>query len=193
MLGKSYYKRAYSRKNIVTILDSVSRYAKFKPNAIASKNMISYLTKLEDGYPAPQISFKSANGDVVNWITYEGKFVYVNFFASWNQASTNEMKLIESLKLKYGEYISFVSFSTDKTVADFNKFKENNPNYKWDMFYIGENSELQKDFNVATIPSYFLIDQSGFIAQAPALSPSPNGVYKTIEETFHYIKSRLEK
>ena len=38
----------------------------------------------------------------------------------------------------------------------------------------------------------FGIDDKGRIKQAPALTPSPNGTYKSIDETFFYLKKKLE-
>ena len=193
MLGNSYYKRGYDRSSIVTILDSVSRFSNYKPNARTAHNMLTYLTKLENGYPAPELNMTNSSGDVVNWGTFKGKFVYVNFFASWNQTSVTEIKLIKALKTKYNNEIAFVSFNMDKTVEDYNRFMEQNNDIDWDVFYLGESHDLIDQFNVKSIPQYFLIDQEGFIALAPAKRPSPNGEYESIDKTFHYIQTELRR
>jgi hypothetical protein len=44
-----------------------------------------------------------------------------------------------------------------------------------------------------TYPSYVLVDETGFIVAAPALSPMPNGQYETIDKTFYYIKEARNK
>ncbi|MGV6862187.1 MAG: TlpA family protein disulfide reductase [Putridiphycobacter sp.] len=191
MLGKSYYKRGYNRKEIITILDSVSQFAKYEINAVASANMIKYLTKIEEGYPAPQFETIQET-DTINLNRYNGQFLYVNFFASWNQMSVNEMRLIKELKLKYGRHISFLSFCTDYASLDYKHFIEQHPDYDWDIVFLGDKSEIAQQFNVKTIPSYFLINPEGFIAMAPARSPSPDGVYKSIEETFEYIQASYQ-
>lgn len=193
MLGNSYYKRGYNRQNLITILDSVRVFSKYKTNAIAAKNMLVYLTKLESGYPAPEINIEMATNSYLNWGNFEGKYIYVNFFANWNQVSLNEMKVIKDLELKYGEDIEFVSFSADKTRAEFDEFIKNNPDYNWNIVFLGENHELLDRFNVKTIPAYYLIDQKGFMAQSPAKSPSPNGEYKSIDFTFFEINKKLHK
>ena len=46
-------------------------------------------------------------------------------------------------------------------------------------------------FEVATVPSYFLIDQEGFIILAPAPRPSPDGEYESIDKTFYIIHKAL--
>jgi thiol-disulfide isomerase/thioredoxin len=191
MLGNSYYKKGYNRQNLITILDSVRVFSKYKTNSVAAKNMLVYLTKLESGYPAPEINIEVATNEYLNWGNFEGKYIYVNFFANWNQTSLNEMKVIKDLELKHGENIEFVSFSTDKTRSEFDEFIKNNPEYKWNIVFLGENHELLERFNVKTIPAYYLIDQKGFIAQSPAKSPSPNGEYLSIDKTFYDINKRL--
>lgn len=192
MLGNAYYSRQFNRKNIATILDSVNRFAKFEHSSLVAKNMIDYLTKIEAGYPSPEINEINQFGDVVNWGTYDGKFIYVNFFSTWNQDAINEMKLMEELYTKYSDYVEFVSFCTDKDSSTYNAYLKQTPTVIWPMVYIGDEHHILEDFNVKTFPFYVLIDQEGFISQAPSKSPSPDGVYETIENTFKYIKKEID-
>jgi hypothetical protein len=46
-------------------------------------------------------------------------------------------------------------------------------------------------FNITSVPNYYLFDQEGFIYQAPALSPGPNGKYQSIEGTLIKIQRAL--
>jgi len=193
MLGNSYYKRGYDRSSLITVLDSVRVFSKFKTNAVAAKNMLVYLTKLESGYPAPEINIEIGVNEFLNWGNFKGRYIYVNFFASWNQTSLNEMKVIKDLELKYGEDIEFVSFCTDETKSEFDVYIKNNPDFNWNIVYLGKDHELLERFNVKTIPTYFLIDQKGFLAQSDAKSPSPNGVYDSIDRTFFDINKRLHQ
>lgn len=194
MLGNSFYMKGYDKQKLITILDSVRVFSKYKTNALAAKNMLVYLTKLESGYPAPEINIEVGPDNYLNWGKFKGKHVYVNFFATWNQTALNEMKVMKDLELKYGEDIEFVSFSTDKTKAKFDEFIKNNPEYKWNIVFLGEGHELLDRFNVKTIPAYYLIDQKGFIVASPAKSPSPNGEYESIDKTFFdIIKNKNRK
>ena len=193
MLGNAYYIRQYDRVKIQTMLDSVSRYAKFQENGIAAKNMLKYLTKIETGYPAPSISMVDDAENIISWDKYKGKFIYVNFFATWNNEAVKEMKLMADLYAKYDKYVEFVSFCIDKDSTTYNQFVQENQNLTWPILYLGENHQITKDFNVLTSPYYLLIDQEGFIAQTPAKSPSPDGVYETVDKTFSYIKREMER
>lgn len=190
-LGKAFYNELDFRSNIITILDSVANNPVLPFNGIVAKNVKNYITSLEQGYPAPALQLSTEEGESVSWANYKGRFVYVNFFATWNDKSMQEMQVIKDLSDKYGEDIAFISLCTDKSKTTYDAYCEEHPSYKWDTFYIGENSELIQLFKVADVPSYYLIDQEGFIAMAPALGPSPSGEYKSIEDTFFYINKRL--
>ncbi|MFD1553571.1 hypothetical protein DNU06_07800 [Putridiphycobacter roseus] len=192
MLGNAYYKRQYNRNNIQVMLDSIVKFAKFKSSGLAAQNIIGELTKAESGYPAPEfvVSFE---GKELKLTEMKDKFVYMSFFATWNPISMNDLTLMQDLYVKYSEYVTFISFCTDKDKATFDAFLLENPGYDWPIVYLGEEADIIKDFKVASIPYYILIDQEGIIARSPAGSPSPDGLYKTIEDTFKYIKTQMDK
>lgn len=189
-LGKQFYERVDQKRNILIMLDSISRHAAYPVNATTAKNVLSYLTSLEPGFPAPVIQLQK-DTTTITWKTYEGKFVYLNFFETWNDQAKTDMRIIADLKKKYGEFVSFLTVCTDENKADFERFVANHPDYDWDIVYVGSKSELKKDYRVQQVPTYFLIDQSGFIAIAPAPTPSPDGEYESIDKTFFYIKRAL--
>ena len=93
-LGKAFYSEPHFRGNILTILDSVSRFAVYKHSAVVARNVINYVTSIEPGFPAPQISLTASDGSLITWRKYRGKFVYVNFFETWHEKSLAEMKII---------------------------------------------------------------------------------------------------
>ncbi|MDX1349798.1 MAG: hypothetical protein R3279_06115 [Putridiphycobacter sp.] len=192
MLGHAYHTGQYKKENIKVMLDSVSRYAKFQSSGLAASNILKEVTTIAPGYPAPIFTVSSGD-ETINLSQLKDKFVYINFFANWNTASVKDMKLMEELVVKYGEYVSFISFCTDKNMSEFEVFKAAHPSLTWDIIYLSDSHPILKSYQVASIPYYVLIDQSGFISSAPALSPSPDGLNRTIEDTFEYIKSEMER
>lgn len=190
-LGRAFYREIEYRPNIIAILDSVSNQAKSEVNAAVARNVKDYITNLEPGYPAPAILFNKSADEKVTWAMYRGKFVYFNFFATWNGRSMSDMEIISRLVPKYDEDIAFVSVCTDKDSSTFAAFMKEFPEYDWDIFYVGEDDVLMRSFKVTSIPNYYLIDQDGFIFAAPALAPSPNGEYESVENTLHTIKKAL--
>lgn len=190
-LGKAFYNELELRPNILAILDSVSNHANTQVNATVAANVKKYITNLEPGYPAPAVLFKNSTNENVNWTKYKGKFIYFNFFATWNDRAMNDMEIISKLVPKYDEDIAFVSVCTDKDAASYTAFLKEHPEYNWDIFYVGEDEYLMKSFKVTNVPNYYLIDQEGFIFAAPAKAPSPNGEYESIEKTLFQIQQTL--
>jgi thioredoxin-related protein len=52
---------------------------------------------------------------------------------------------------------------------------------------------IWKNYKVDAFPTYVLIDPNGYIVQAPALGPMPNGQYQTIDQTFFFIQQALNR
>lgn len=190
-LGKAFYQEPQFRGHILTILDSVSKHAAYPHSAVVAKNVISYITRIEQGFPAPHISLPNPNGDPITWDKYKGKFVYFTFFETWNEEALAELRFIGELKKLYDEDIAFLSVCTDENREKFDKFKAANPELNWDIIYVGKDEELLTKFRVTSSPAYFLIDQDGFIALAPAPAPSPDGEYESIDKTFYIIRQAL--
>lgn len=82
-----------------------------------------------------------------------------------------QMKIIPSLIKKYGDRITFVSISTDKTNADLKNFQTKNPKYTWLFLYDNSLGKLKSDYEIKSLPTYFLIDSDGRFIQVPADSP----------------------
>jgi thiol-disulfide isomerase/thioredoxin len=115
------------------------------------------------------------------------------FWASWNKPSLQDMIVIEQLYDKYDKYIDFVCISLDSKNEDYEKFiLQNGKKYPWYFGHYNGDSKILEDYNIRNVPYYILTDMKGNIYQAPAYSPSPNGTYKSIDETFFYIKKKLE-
>jgi len=190
-LGRAYYNEPFFRKNIITILDSVANYAKYGHSSVVAQNIKRYVTSIEYGFPAPHISLNGSKGDTITWDKFKGKFVYFNFFETWNEAAITEMRIIGELRKKYDDDIAFLSVCTDMDKATFDEFKKENPTLDWDIIYVGRDTELTNAYEVVAVPSYFLIDQEGFIILAPAPRPSPDGEYESIDKTFYIIHKAL--
>jgi thiol-disulfide isomerase/thioredoxin len=190
-LGKAFYREIDFQPNILAILDSVAVNSQSLVNANVAKNVKDYLTNLEAGYPAPHINLNLDSETPIKWSTFKGKFVYFNFFTTWNKQAIRDMEIIHEMRSDYDEDISFLSVCTDEDTAQFNQYIKAHPEYDWDIVHIGEGHELAEAYKVTSVPAYFMIDQDGFIFSAPALAPSPNAKYQTIKDVFDKIQYAL--
>ena len=192
-LQEAYHSTYFSHENIRFILDLVARNSDFESHSAIARNILRVQEKLAPGTEAPHFDWIEANGDTTTLKSLRGKYVYLMFWASWNKPSIQEMIVIKQLQDKYDKYVDFVSISLDHSKEDYQKFIQANAKlYHWHFGHYNGDAQLLDNYAVRNVPYYLLIDMKGNIEQSPAYGPSPNGTYKSIDETFHYIKARLE-
>ena len=75
----------------------------------------------------------------------------------------------------------------DEKKSDFVDFMKKHPEYDWYFLDGHSDNEILDLYQIKSLPAYYLIDEEGKFRQAPALRPSPNGTFKSIDETFHNI------
>lgn len=155
--------------------------------AIAA-NLIEKLTRFSKGNKAPDFILRDQNDSILSLSTLRGKYVYLDFWASWCTPCLKEMKLTEELHKKYGDKIHFVSISIDNDKESMLKFLNKNPSYKWMFLHYESQRSIKDDYNVRGIPMYYLIDPEGYFYTSPTLRPSEG-----IETLFEKISGKQKK
>lgn len=183
-LGEIYYNDDYPQTNIHTMLDSLSKHTLFSANKIVAQNINNKLSNLVPGSPCPHYSLDSLNGQ--KWSGVAGKYTYFQLVELGTTLAQNEMMLLTTLHEKYQSDIQFV------TVFVNSKQKIKNAStmqasYPWALTVPHDEYGFKQQFKVNALPYYILVDPDGLIVQIPALRPSPNGEYQTIEKTFYEI------
>ena len=136
------------------------------------------------GKQAPQLTFQDVNGKSILLSDFKGKYVYLNFWASWCSSCTQEITLIPELKKIYGNKITFISISVDKKPEAMKNFIKKNPKLDWTFIYCDNYKKVKEEFNVLTVPTYYLIDPKGNVLKSPASNP------QDIEPLFIKIKKK---
>jgi thiol-disulfide isomerase/thioredoxin len=139
---------------------------------------------MNPGKPAPTLAFQDKDGKLVSLSDFKGKYIYLNFWATWCASCTQEMTLIPELKKSYGNKIVFVSVSVDKKPDDMKNFLKKNPKLDWSFLYCDSYKKAKEEFHVLTVPTYYLIDPKGNVLKSPAANPVD------IEPTFMEIKQK---
>lgn len=191
-LYRDYYKKNFNQNNIISVLEQIKKKSTIKEHQTILKNIFFQINLLKQNSLAPEINLITTNFDTITISEFKGKYVYIQFFATWNQTALQELKIMEDMYSKYNKYIEFISISLDEDEQEFVKFKKAHPNYKWHFaHYKGENSTLL-NYNITSVPNYVLIDEKGNIEEAQAMSPAPNYPRPSIDKTFFYIKKKKE-
>jgi peroxiredoxin len=116
------------------------------------------------GKPAPAFVTEDIKGDPVRLTSFRGKYVLVDFWATWCAPCISELPGLQAAYRAYHEAgfeIIGVSLDENKTaVADFAKVR----NIPWPQVHNGSSSaDLVDLFGVITIPAVYLIDPEGTI------------------------------
>lgn len=195
MLSEVFYTDVYSKTNIITIIDSLSTHALFKENRRIATNIEFRLLDLEPGARMPDFRIV-INGKTKYKKDYEGKHTYIQFVNKSNSASIDDLKLLYPIQQKYSKYVSFVTVLItqpgDPLLKDPSAFIKEHK-IAWDFSVITEDDPIVKKLQVVNTPYYLLMDATGSVVAAPALTPRPNNEYKTIDDVFFGIKRYYER
>lgn len=188
-IGKDKY---FEQDNIVSILQYITDNSAFPEQKIIANNVIQKITyqKLAKGSKAPNFTLPTVKNTMVSLGDFEGKYVYVNFWASWSIPALKEMKIIEKLYQKYKNKVAFVSICTDNDKDKIKELLKENPGYTW-TFLQNKDRELMQAYEVRTLPTYILIDQQGNILRFPAPRPGGN-IERPTEEDIERLLYELK-
>ena len=157
-----------ARRVYQTLLD---RYPD-SPNLVQKvKGEIARLDKV--GKPAPSLAAKDVKGDVLRLDALKGRYVLVDFWATWCAPCIAELPRVEAAYAKYhARGFEVVGVSLDETksaVTDFVKTR----NIPWRQVHnASAGADLVEAFGVGTIPATFLIDPNGVITRLELRGPA---------------------
>ncbi len=129
------------------------------------------------GADAPDIAFLDINGKEVRFSDFKGKYIYVDFWASWCSPCVREIpflkKLEEDLQNENVEFIA-ISLDTDRD-AWIKKMEQLGMNGHQ---YIVKDSQLATMLNIKGIPFYLIYDKEGKLLEYKAPRPSTGAPLK---------------
>ena len=112
---------------------------------------------------APSFEVRNlVGGEALNLDQFQGKVVYVDFWASWCGPCLKSFPYMENLHQQYsGEGLVIVAINMDQNPRDAHKFLEENPV----NFLVGQDIEgaVAEQYGVMAMPSSFVIGRDGFI------------------------------
>ncbi len=130
---------------------------------------------LHNGEAAPDAALIDQHGNLVRLSDFRGKVVYLDFWATWCVACIHEMEYSKRLDDQFNDQdVVFLYVSLDKNQGKWSSYLSKTQSTKGVHLYAPRafDSGIADAYGVGSLPSYFLIDQQGNIAQSPAQRPS---------------------
>lgn len=118
---------------------------------------------LPKGTAAPEFILKTPEDKEVSLKDFQGKYVVLDFWASWCPDCRKDAPEVKALWEKYGEKVAFVGVSFDTEKEKWVDYITENglgwchvsPLAKW------KETQVSQDYKVNWIPSMYLIDPEG--------------------------------
>ena len=171
----------FKKQSINRMLDDMAEDTKFEDHKLLLTEMLKKFEMLNPNTLAPNFYFTDFEGNKKSLADLKGKYVYLDFWASWCRPCIEEMQVMNDLYPKYKDQIEFLSISIDERASRAQRFYKKN-NYPWMFGHVAVN-EVKDLYDVRIIPMYYLIDPEGFLVKSPAARPTGE-----IERVFYNIK-----
>ena len=116
---------------------------------------------------------------------FKGKFVFMDFWASWCIPCLKEMPFLKQLESRYpGDKIVFLTFSFDKLTANWRTTMYQREFQMLNNFLLldGTKTALTKRFNIHTLPRYLIFDKEGNVIDENAPAPSNSALREILEK-----------
>ena len=133
----------------------------FIQTGVAAALMAATLTTaLPSDAASPSTPPKSAQASEINWQSYQGKVVLVDFWASWCEPCRQSFPWMQSMQDKYGkDGLVIVAINVDRDPAKAANFLKNyQPNFQIRYDAAGA---VASQFKVQGMPSSYIIGRNG--------------------------------
>ncbi|MEM9819846.1 MAG: TlpA disulfide reductase family protein [Bacteroidota bacterium] len=135
-----------------------------KVNSIYQKVM-----RYAEGSPAHPFQLKDINGQSVSLSQFQGKVVYLNFWASWCRPCMNKMRQFKPMMKELEKQgVVFVNVSLDRNSNDWQNAVQS---WQFNGVHVlapGDiNSDIASTYEVKILPQYYIINKYGSFAQRP--------------------------
>lgn len=169
-LREWYYIKDNNRNNIALLMNYIGLKGLSASNRVIAKNLLQEMNALDAGSAAPELVLNHSKYKSI--ADLKGNYVYINFWATWDVESLQELKYIQKLEQKYGHRVIFISVATGENTSEEKQYFTSNK-LNWILLH-DVDKNIRKAYNIKTIPYYVLIDTDGDILKGNAPAPSNN-------------------
>ncbi len=171
-LYDGYYSGKFDKGLLLKGLNEAVATVTFEPLKQLIPGILSKITALREGAKAPALLLKNKNNGTFSLQT-KGKFLYLAFFKSDSKESKAELDSLVTLEKKLGTILTILPVSLDENSAGAEKLWSAGK-YPWELLEAADRKKASADFQVKTVPAFFLLSPDQKLLLSPALEPSHN-------------------
>lgn len=155
--------------NLFEVFDNKCKNVQFRNKLLTPYNEFLNLSKKPK---APRIAMTNITGAEYGLQNFNGKYIYIDVWATWCLPCRKQTPYFEALKEEYKhKNIEFISISIDKKRTDWIEFIEMKTLTE-NQFIIDDIEPFLNDYMIKTIPHFLIIDDKGYLINANANRPS---------------------
>lgn len=161
----NWYFQSMSLDSARTFYDKLDKKVKYGYYGTDIKNRIEKsLVKSKIGDKAPDFKLVDANGNTVMLSDYKGKYLLLDFWASWcGPCRENSSSIIQLFKKFNPKGFEVLGIATENDKQKWKSAIEADGVGIWKHALVGSNNTFGEEYNFKAIPAYVLIDKDGII------------------------------
>jgi peroxiredoxin len=133
-----------------------------------------------DGFPAPNFSLKTIEGELINLSSYKNQVLLVNFWTSWCPPCKTEMPAMQSVYELYkdkGFNILAINVTNQDDIGEVKRFSSKH--HLTFPILLDIEGKVTNIYQIHSFPTSFFIDRSGVIHETIFGGPMSEALLKT--------------
>ena len=121
---------------------------------------------LQPGQPAPDFTLDDLNGQPVSLNQFKGKAIFIDFWASWCGPCIVDLPALRKIKAEMVEQpVVFLNISLDDDEEAWRKAVAKHEIKGVHLRAAGWSADVAKAYSISSLPSYYVVDAQGRIAE----------------------------
>lgn len=165
-----YYSGKFSKKLMIKgIKDALDQTESQKLKEVLPAIIVK-IDQLQEGSPAPALQLRNQE-NVKASLSSKGKFVYLVFFRGDSKACRAELDSLVAIHKKLNTILTVVPVSLDQNFSTATKLWAEKK-YPWNLVTTTDPEKTRSDFEIKSLPAFYLISPDMRLLLSPALAPS---------------------
>lgn len=176
---KYYYKGKKYSCEILKVLNEIEPNLTQLPKEIETLKNKVHLNSLEF---APEFSFNDIEGESYKLSDFKGKWVFLDFWATWCAPCEMEIENIKKVRQKISkEDLVIIGVAWESNLEKVKEYvKKQNKDWIITLDSNEKENSIRSKYGVSSIPSFFLIDDKGKIINSPLSFRGENMYYEIL-------------